>query len=142
MVGKTSVIGIYQIKNIVTGESYIGESDSIISRLKDHMTHLARGHHINKLLQRSWDKYGANNHIIKILEVLDDTDRLSEREIFWINATDALENGFNTQTDQYKQRTLMKIDPNTKIELERLEMGSMNKALRQLMKYYKKFHDK
>lgn len=138
----SSIFGIYQIKNKVTGETYVGSSDNVQKRLKDHMISLARGHHINKMLQRSWKKYGPESHIFEVLEEVQEKNELSNREIFWINKTDSLENGFNTKTDKCKNRTLISIHPETKIELERLDMGSMSETLGQLIKYYLKFHDK
>ncbi len=41
------MMGIYQIKNTKTGETYVGSSLSINNRLKVHMTELVTGTHIN-----------------------------------------------------------------------------------------------
>lgn len=133
-----SSCGIYMIRNIRTNECYVGSSNVISNRLKDHIVQLTNGSHINKLLLNSWNQYGPDCFEFSILELVKDDKELPSREIYWINKTGALTNGFNTKTDQYKRRTLMQVGPELKVKLESLEMGSMNETLQQLLKFYEK----
>lgn len=50
--------GIYQIKNNITGDLYIGSSVNIKKRFNAHKCNLRNGIHRNTKLQRSFDKYG------------------------------------------------------------------------------------
>jgi group I intron endonuclease len=133
-----AIPGIYKIENMLTGECYIGCSSNIQSRLKQHLIDLTNTFHINKLLQRSWDTHGTDAFAFSVVEVVADTALLPHRELHWIHETKALTQGFNTKSDSYKQRTLISIKPDTKLELEELDMGSMNSTLRQLIKMYRK----
>ena len=134
---RKGMIGIYQIKNRKTEQSYVGSSFSINNRLKDHMTHLANGTHINKDLQESWNHHGPECFEFSILEILQDKNKIDKREIYWIEKTGALNIGFNTKSDQYKSRTLISIHMQTKHDLENLKMGSMNSTIQHLLRFYK-----
>ena len=74
--------GIYKIQNIVTLQIYVGLSNDIIRRKKEHLTSLLGNRHENKHLQHSFNKYGKdnfqftiidsnNNYSIKDLELLE-----------------------------------------------------------------------
>lgn len=52
------MIGIYEIKNKVTGKIYIGSSKQIEKRWEQHLQALEKGEHHSILLQRAWNKYG------------------------------------------------------------------------------------
>jgi group I intron endonuclease len=51
--------GIYRIRELATGRSYIGSSLAPLKRLRGHQLNLERGTHFNRHLQFSWSKYGA-----------------------------------------------------------------------------------
>ena len=53
-------MGIYQIKNIETGDKYIGSSVDILRRFHHHKYYLRKGNHVNPHLQRAWNKYGGD----------------------------------------------------------------------------------
>lgn len=57
---KIDVCGIYKIVNKVTGQCYVGQSQRIKKRLKEHFRLLRRGTHTNPHLQNSYNKYGAD----------------------------------------------------------------------------------
>jgi len=136
------IAGIYEIQNISTQESYIGSSKHVFRRLHDHLVQLTADNHINKLLQHSWNTHSPSVITFRILELVDDMSVLFQREIYWIKKKLAIENGFNTRSDQFKNRTLIPLSMERKIELENLQMGSMNETLQQLIKMYGKFNSK
>lgn len=138
MTSGTSMCGIYQIRNVETNECYVGSSHKIFNRLKDHMTQLSKGFHMNKLILDSWKRFGPTKFEFTILEMVSREDDLGTREIYWIEKTGALESGFNTKTDQYKSRSVMHVGADLKLKLESLEMGSMNETIQQLLKFYEK----
>ncbi len=53
--------GVYQIKNTITGDYYIGSSSTINKRLREHRCRLANNTHPNPHLQSAYNKYGADS---------------------------------------------------------------------------------
>ncbi len=66
---------IYKITNTVTGKIYIGKDE------KSRANYFGSG----KLIRRSIDKYGMENHKKEVLEEVLDRQTLQEREKYWIN---------------------------------------------------------
>lgn len=89
---KTS--GIYAFKNLTTNEYYIGQATNMRGRTFKHLGLLNKGEHYNKHLQNSWNKYGEKNFELFIVEKCD-ISLLNEKEIYFINFYDSLNNGFN-----------------------------------------------
>ncbi len=81
--------GIYEIKNLKTGRSYIGSSKNMFKRFKEHLTALRRGNHINVHLQRSFDKHGEDLFKFNVIEYTED---LFEREAYHIEQSDIIYN--------------------------------------------------
>lgn len=77
--------GIYLIKNSVNGKKYVGSAVNIRMRIRNHRTTLNRGKHTNHILQRSWDKYGAEAFEYFVLEYVEDKSELIPREQSWID---------------------------------------------------------
>jgi group I intron endonuclease len=74
-------IGIYKIVNNVTGKCYVGQSQRLKKRIKEHFRLLNLKKHPNEHLQRSYNKYGKEvfkGHIEVICENTDDLDALEE----------------------------------------------------------------
>lgn len=51
-------IGIYKIVNTVTGKCYVGQSQKVKKRVKEHFRLLGTNSHPNSHLQNSYNKYG------------------------------------------------------------------------------------
>jgi group I intron endonuclease len=51
-------IGIYKIRNKVTGKCYVGQSQHVKKRIHEHFRLLEKGSHVNHILQNSYNKYG------------------------------------------------------------------------------------
>lgn len=63
--------GIYQIRNLETGMSYVGQSVNTAVRITQHRGDLGRGMHGNVHLQRSWNKHGAEAFAFELLAVIE-----------------------------------------------------------------------
>lgn len=50
--------GIYKITNTDTGDFYIGSATNMRLRVAQHRCHLNSNTHVNRHLQRAWNKYG------------------------------------------------------------------------------------
>lgn len=78
---------IYKIENISNGKIYIGSSKDTKRRWKSHQTRLRSGDHHNIYLQRAFNKYGEENFVYSIIELLDENCDKSlqfEREDYYI----------------------------------------------------------
>lgn len=74
--------GVYRITNTANGKVYIGSSNQIPRRMYLHRWDLGRGKHHSILLQRAWDKYGANSFTFDIVLICADSNLLTyERAI-------------------------------------------------------------
>jgi len=54
------MIGIYAIENKVSGKKYVGSSNNIKRRFREHKLYLRKGTHKNRHLQFAWNKYGED----------------------------------------------------------------------------------
>lgn len=86
--------GIYKITNLINEKVYIGQTDRLNNRKREHFYKLEKNEHHNEHLQKAYKKYGKDNFIFEIIE---ETDFLDERELFWINQYGGLnsENNYN-----------------------------------------------
>ncbi len=87
--------GVYIIKNVINNKFYIGSSFNIINRWESHIRELKKNKHKNKYLQRAWNKYGEENFKFEILELIEDTKYLLNREQYWIDKLHACKLGYN-----------------------------------------------
>ena len=88
--------GIYIIKNKTNNKVYIGQSVNIKARWYAHIQSaknpLDQSHHTK--IHQAMFKIGIENFYIEILEECE-YDKLSEREIYWINYYDSYNKGYN-----------------------------------------------
>lgn len=89
-------IGIYCIRNTDNGKVYIGSSNNLQRRLKDHKSELNKGIHVNDHLQKSWNLYGEDCFEFSVLEYCQETELL-QREDFYIQKYSSLnpDKGYN-----------------------------------------------
>lgn len=88
--------GIYIIRNKINNHFYIGMSKNIQLRWRHHIN---ESQNINskeyeKTLYRAFRKYGIENFSFEILEFCEE-QFLREKEIYWINKLDAINQGYN-----------------------------------------------
>lgn len=79
------ISGIYEIRNIKTGDCYIGSAKNLIQRKNRHFKDLRNGNHHSIILQRAYNKYGKEFFRINLLEQVRDVTKLIEREQFYLN---------------------------------------------------------
>ena len=77
---KIDVIGIYKIVNKATGHCYVGQSQYVKKRLKEHFRLLRLDKHPNGHLQNSYNKYGFDNFYGSIEVECENTDELDRLE--------------------------------------------------------------
>lgn len=87
--------GIYKITNKINGKSYIGKSINAELRMKRHTFHSEHIRFPNKTLYKALEKYGKENFSFDIIETDVPTDKLNEREQYWIAYYDTVQNGYN-----------------------------------------------
>lgn len=89
------IIGIYKITNTINNKYYIGSSDDVYKRWKDHIYYLNRNKHINKHLQNAWNKYDEEYFKFEIIEKCNHKDKFI-REQFYLDKLNPFdENGYN-----------------------------------------------
>lgn len=74
------VIGIYKIVNKATNVCYVGQSQRVKKRVKEHFRLLRWNKHPNAKLQNAYNKYGHQNFTWEIEVVCDDTEDLDKIE--------------------------------------------------------------
>lgn len=84
------MIGIYKITNKINGRVYVGQSNDIERRWKEHCRH-------NKqLIDRAIQKYGKDNFLFEIIEEIPKGVNINQREEFWIGYYNCIApNGYN-----------------------------------------------
>lgn len=96
-------MGVYQIRNIIDNKVYIGSSYDIASRWTEHQRDLRKNEHKNLHLQNAYNKYGVQNFVYEMLEIIDsgNTEEQFSREQYWINSKGACnkEKGYNIQSE-------------------------------------------
>jgi len=80
---------IYCIENKINKSRYVGSAVSFSSRKALHLKRLNNNTHHSQILQKSWNKNGAENFIFFILEVVNSKEVLIEREQWWIDNSDS-----------------------------------------------------
>jgi group I intron endonuclease len=80
-------IGIYRIINLKNNKIYIGSTSNLNLRLKSHFTKLKLNKHVNKYLQRAYNKYGTESFTYEIIEYVDSKNRktILEREQYYLD---------------------------------------------------------
>jgi len=73
---KIKPMGIFQIKNLVNGKVFIGDTFNLDAAYNKHKFQLNLGSHKNKDLQKEWNQYGQDNFTYEVLEVLEQDDSI------------------------------------------------------------------
>ena len=77
---------IYKVTNDINEKVYIGQTAfSIEERFAEHCKDRFQEKSKHRPLYNAMNKYGVENFIVEELEYIKDDNKLSEREIYWIN---------------------------------------------------------
>lgn len=79
------IIGVYKIINKINNKMYIGSSNNIYKRWKEHINDLNKNKHHSIHLQRAWNKYGQENFSFIIIEIIKNEDFQFEKEQYWLD---------------------------------------------------------
>lgn len=86
--------GIYRITCLGNKKFYIGSAVNLKRRFDEHQTLLRNNKHYNSKLQHAWNKYGEEQFIFDIVELVDE-EYLLDCEQTWMDSTNVCVTGFN-----------------------------------------------
>ena len=86
--------GVYAIRHIVSGKSYVGSSSKIENRWVRHRSALKHNRHHSEKLQRAWNKYGADAFEFEVLQTCA-LSALRSVEQEWLDRLEAHRQGYN-----------------------------------------------
>lgn len=72
--------GIYKLTNKATGLCYVGQSQNVKKRIKDHFRLLRWNRHPNKKLQNAYNEYGQENFVFDVEAVCENLKDLDTIE--------------------------------------------------------------
>jgi len=75
--------GIYSLKNIITGDEYIGSAKDFDERRYEHFRTLKNNTHFNIYLQRAFNKYSSDNFIFKRIFYCEIPDLIDNENLFF-----------------------------------------------------------
>ena len=87
---------IYMIYTLHNDTFYIGSAKNLKRRFSRHESKLKTNKHHSSYMQKVYNKYGEGNFYYLVLEITDD---LVEKEIYWIEYLDSYKNGYNGTLD-------------------------------------------
>lgn len=99
--------GIYKITNLKNGKVYIGQSENIFMRRKQHFMALKKNHHPNKQMQKDYIAQCGRGFRWDVVEYCS-LKELNEREKYWINQYNSIESGYNRGWAPYRRKTTKK----------------------------------
>lgn len=97
-----SQIGIYKIVNQINGKVYIGQTIHFQRRWSEHKAKAMESNPTRKLY-KAMKEYGIENFSFEIVECCE-IEELNERELYWIDYYDSIDNGYNMSHIQNLQR--------------------------------------
>lgn len=87
--------GIYKFENKINGQVYIGQSVNIEKRYKQHKTNCNLSDRNKSKFYQALNELGFDNFSFTIIEHCLPNE-LNEKEIYWINYYNSVEQGYNT----------------------------------------------
>jgi group I intron endonuclease len=116
--------GIYQIRNIINDNIYIGSAYNLYDRFRTHYSNLKLNKHHNQHLQNSYNKYGGDSFVFEVLEILNDVKNIYEIELVYIEkyfgskcyniSKDTNLNKSLLEYNEYRKKSFILLDPENK----------------------------
>lgn len=119
--------GIYAIRHVASGRVYVGSSQNIAGRWRQHKHLLRRGEHKNPKLMNAWAKYGEDAFAFEVLELCAESDLLTlEQRYFSVH--DSVSSGFNISEIAGRERAGKRHTPEAIRKMSDSHMGSVVSA--------------
>lgn len=117
--------GVYKIFMISSGKIYVGSSQDVFRRKREHFYTLKNHKHSNIYLQRNYNKYGIEDFVFEVLELCK-IENLQEKENYYINLYNSTcdKIGFNLMPIAYSSRGYKHSDESR----ERLKISQSKKV--------------
>ena len=105
---ENEIFYVYALQHNITKKIYIGSTDRLQRRYKNHLYALRKGKHSSKELQKDFEKYGEDFSVYILEEVTNAKSSVMEygersislihkREYYWMKKYRTIYNGYNTQ---------------------------------------------
>lgn len=118
--------GIYQIRNLINGKKYIGQSIDLERRKKDHFRYLKGNYHKNIHLQNAYNFYGQENFVFEVLVYCESNkEELTKREQFFVDS-ESQENLYNILIKCVNSNLGVGFSEETKKKLSKSRSGKNN----------------
>lgn len=114
--------GIYQIRNIVTDDIYIGHSKNLKKRKQEHFGMMKRGNHHNINVKESVSNFGIQNFLFEILLYCDEQNLIFYEQLL----VDKLKPSFNILVDDVMTYSGVRHSKETKLKMSFSSSGSLN----------------
>lgn len=111
------MIGIYKITNLINQKAYIGQSNDIERRFKEHQQ---KGETSRIPLDIAIQKYGKDMFSYEVIEECD-ISQLNDKEEYWINYYHTKDNGYNC-TNGGNQQSLGENNGRSKLTIEEVQL--------------------
>ena len=87
---------IYKIVNTLNTKVYVGQTTrTLAARWKEHLRNCTTKSKQTMHLYTAMNAYGKEHFSIELLDTAETLEELNEKEIYWINFYDSLNNGYN-----------------------------------------------
>ena len=123
---REKLCGIYKITNLESGKVYVGSSLDIYTRFTKHKSDLIRNKHKNIYLQNAWNKYGSQNFIFEIIELVSPVDQLLIRESYWIKHIKCLNRIFGYNLSDIESTGIIKLSKETRQKMSKSKTGKIH----------------
>ena len=100
---------IYRIWNNLTGDSYIGSTTKEIElRLQDHLQKSAKK--VDNKFHKAIENFGSQAFEIELLDEVETTDELAQKEVYYIEAYNSIQNGYNSDRGGGFRKTIYQFE--------------------------------
>jgi len=119
----SAVCCVYQIRNTVNDDKYIGSAVNFEHRKRCHLSALRRCKHHSRKLQKAWDEYGELAFAFEVIEECLREERLDREQFHLTQLGTAVARGYNVSPSAHSPMLGRKHSPET---LQRMSKSRMN----------------